>query len=84
MPPTTFKGLVNHLLELIGLAIPTLIGIVFVIFAWKIFSAWVLHADDEKKRAEGRQLAVVGVVVFVIMFTVWGIVTLLRTSLFGA
>jgi hypothetical protein len=83
MPPTDFKSFVGLILDLINLAIPLLIGIVFLIFAWKIFDSWVIHADDEKKVESGKQLVVVAVIVFVIMVSVWGIVSLLRNSLFG-
>jgi len=83
MPPTTFKDFVGLIIDLISLAIPLLIGIVFLVFAWKIFDAWVIHADDEKKVESGKRLVTVAVIVLVIMVSTWGIVALLRNSLFG-
>ena len=81
--PTTFEGLVKGILGLIGLAIPLIFAVVFLVLIWKIFDAWVINAADEKKREEGRQLAVTAVIVFVVMVSVWGIVALLQNSLFG-
>lgn len=81
--PTTFKDLVAELLGLINIAIPLLFAIVFLLFAWKLFDAWVINADDEKKQEEGRKILVTATVVFVIMISVWGIVAMLRDSLFG-
>lgn len=81
--PTSFSGLVNGILSLITLAIPAIIGVVFLILVWKILDAWVINAADEKKREEGKQTAVVAVVVMVLMLTVWGIVTVLKKSFFG-
>lgn len=81
--PTTFKGLVSELLGLINLIIPLIFSIIFIFLVWKIFDAWVLNAADERKREEGKQYATVAVVVMVVMILVWGIVALLRNSLFG-
>ena len=81
--PTTFKDLVAELLGLINIAIPLLFAVVFLLFAWKLFDARVINADDEKKQEEGRKILVTATVVFVIMISVWGIVAMLRDSLFG-
>lgn len=81
--PTTFSGLVDGILGIINLAIPLIISVVFLGLVWKIFDAWVINAADEKKREEGKQTALVAVVVMVIMLSVWGIVALLRNSFFG-
>jgi uncharacterized membrane protein len=81
--PTTFSDLVNGILGLINLAIPLIISVIFLGLVWKIFDAWVINAADEKKREEGKQTALVAVVVMVIMLSVWGIVALLRNSFFG-
>lgn len=81
--PTSFKGLVDGLLGLINLAIPLIISVIFLGLVWKIFDAWVINAADEKKREEGKQTALVAVIVMVIMLSVWGIVALLQNSLFG-
>ena len=81
--PTSLKGLVDGLLGLINLAIPLIISVIFLGLVWKIFDAWVINAADEKKREEGKQTALVAVIVMVIMLSVWGIVALLQNSLFG-
>lgn len=81
--PTTFSGLVGAFLDLINLAIPLIFSVVFLYLAWKIFSAWVINGADEKSREEGKQTALTAVIVFVVMITVWGIVSMLRNFLFG-
>ncbi len=81
--PTTFKGLVNEILGLINLIIPVIFAVVFLFLVWKIFDAWVINAADENKRSEGKQVALVAVLVMVIMSVVWGVVIMLRSSLFG-
>lgn len=81
--PTSFAGLVDGILGLINLAIPLIISVIFLGLVWKIFDAWVINAADEKKREEGKQTALVAVIVMVIMLSIWGIVALLQKSLFG-
>ena len=82
-PPTTFSELVGHLLGLINIIIPTIFALVFLFLCWKIFDAWVINAADEKKREEGKQYAMTAVLVFIIMLVVWGVVRMLRSSIFG-
>ena len=48
---------------------------------WKLVDAWILHADDPSSREEGRTIAVTGVIVMVVMVSVWGILNLLKNSL---
>lgn len=81
--PTSFKELVNELLGLINLVIPLIFAAVFVFLVWKIFDAWVLNAADESKREDGKQYAIVATIVFVLMIIAWGVVAIVRTSLFG-
>jgi hypothetical protein len=81
--PTTFSGLVDAILGIISLAIPLIFSIIFLFIVWKIIDAWILNVGDEKKRSEGKNLVVIGVIVFVIMVSIWGVVQLIRSSLFS-
>jgi hypothetical protein len=81
--PTTFKGLVIGIIEFINIAIPVLFAVVFLYIAWKIVDAWILNAGNEQKREEGKQLITVAVLVFVLMISAWGVVALIKQSLFG-
>ncbi len=69
--------------NIFNLAIGFIIATVFVIMIWKIFDAWVINAADEKKREEGKQIAIVAAVVMVVVLSVWGIVRLIQQSIFG-
>ncbi len=80
--PKDFAGLVNFFLSFIGILIPALFAVLFVYIMYKIFDAWILHADDETKRKEGKSLIIVAVLVFVLMISTWGIVGLIQRSLF--
>lgn len=82
--PTTYSGLVEEIIKIINLIIPAIFAIIFVYFVWKVIDAWVINAGDEKKRAEGKQYAMIAVLVFVLMVSAWGIVAMVKSSLFGA
>ena len=81
--PSTFKELLAIFVDIINTAIPLLITIVVAYFIWKLIDAWVIHAGDETKVAEGRNTALIGVIVLVVIFTVWGIVAFLKQGIFG-
>ncbi len=81
--PTTFEGFVGLIINFINILIPVLFGLVFLYVIWKIIDAWVINAGNDQKREEGKQLAVVAVLVFVLMISAWGIVALIKQSLFG-
>ena len=80
--PTTFGELVSFFLGLVNMIIPLLMGVAFVYVMWKLIDAWIIHADDTSKVEEGRTIAITGVIVFVIMVSIWGILNILRNSLF--
>ncbi len=80
--PSTFAEFVDLILGIINLIIPTIFAIIFLVLVWKIFDAWVINAADERKREEGKQFALVSVIVLVIMVVVWGIVEMIRDSIF--
>jgi uncharacterized membrane-anchored protein len=81
--PTTFQGLVNGLLGLINIIIPTILGLIFLFLVWKIIDSWIINAGDESKREEGKQYAIVATIVMVLMVIAWGLVAMLRSSIFG-
>lgn len=81
--PTTFSGLVSGLLGLINIIIPAILGLVFLFLVWKIIDSWVINAGDESKREEGKQYAIVATIVMVLMVIAWGLVAMLRSSIFG-
>lgn len=81
--PKDFAGVVDFILGFINILIPAIFGIVFLFLVVKIIDAWVLHADDEKKREEGKRMMITAVIVFVVMISAWGIVALIRNSIFG-
>ena len=81
--PRDFAELVDMFLGFIELLVPFVFSLALLVIVWKIIDAWVINAGDVKKVEEGRQYAIWGVVVLVVMSTVWAIVRLIRSSVFG-
>ena len=81
--PTTFAGLVNFILGFINILIPLIFGLIFLFLVVKIIDAWIIHADDDSKREEGKRLMITAVVVIVVMISAWGIVAMIKSSIFG-
>jgi TRAP-type mannitol/chloroaromatic compound transport system permease small subunit len=81
--PATYSDLVTHIIGIINILIPAVFAIVFLYFVWKMIDSWIIHAGDEKSREEGKQYAVAAVIAFVVMVSVWGIVAMIKSSIFG-
>lgn len=77
-----FRDLVDEILYVIGIIVPAIFAVLFLYIIWKIIDAWILNAGDAKKIEEGKQLVVVAVLVFAVMISSWGIVAMIRASIF--
>lgn len=61
--------------------VPVLIAIAFIVFLWGVFKAYILHPDDEGERKNGHQLILWGVIGFVVILSVWGLVNIVQSVL---
>lgn len=80
---TTYEGLVDMFIGFINLLIPAMFALFFAYLIWKMVDAWVLHAGDPNKVAEGKMFAVTAVIVLVLLVSVWGVVAIIRSSFLG-
>ena len=80
--PTTFGELVSFFVGIINSLVVVIFGLAFIVVMWKIIDAWIIHADNDTKREEGKMVALTGVIVMVIMASIWGILSFLKASLF--
>lgn len=76
------KIFIGHIIGILQSLIPVIFALTFVVLLWKIIDAWILHGDDPSSVEEGKRTAAIGVIALVIMSGVWGILALLRASLF--
>lgn len=80
--PRNFAEVVDVFLDFVSLLVPLIFSVALLVIVWRIVDAWVLHADEPTKVEEGKQYALWGVLVLVVMSALWGIVALLRSSIF--
>lgn len=81
--PRDFGELVGVFLGFISLLVPLIFSLALLVIVWRLIDAWVIHAGDTTKVEEGKKYALWGVLVLVVMSALWGLVALLRSSLFG-
>jgi hypothetical protein len=71
----SIKGIIN------GVLVPVLIAIAFITFLWGIYKYFIKSASNESEKGEGRMFALYGIIGFVIIFSVWGIVNIFMGTL---
>jgi len=79
---TDFASLVAHFIELLALFVPIIFALTIVVLTWGIIKAWVINGGDEAAVAEGKKMALIGVIALLFMFGIWGIVAMLQDSIF--
>jgi hypothetical protein len=60
---------------------PVIFAFAFAVFVWGIMNYFFLHGGNEEKRSEGRQFAFWGILGIVVLFSVWGFVNILLSTL---
>lgn len=81
--PRNFAELVDLFIGLLSLIVPLIFTLAMLFIIWKVVDSWVLNADNTAKVDEGKQYVLWGVLVLVVMSAIWGILALLRGSIFG-
>lgn len=75
-----FAWLLAQFTEIIDVLVLVVFAVTFTIVLWQIINAWIIHGGNAMKVEEANKTIFIGVVVLVIMASVWGIVALLRSS----
>ncbi len=61
--------------------VPVIFAFAFAAFIWGVMRYFFVNGGDETKRAEGRQFVLWGILGMVVLFSVWGIVNMLLSTL---
>ena len=64
----TITSLVNSIL------VPLLTAIAFLVFLFGVFNYFILGGAEDEKRKTGRQFVLYGIIGFVLIFSLWGLV----------
>lgn len=82
----TFKDFIGSgTTGIIGLlntvVVPVIFAFAFAAFVWGMMHYFFLNGGNEEKRSEGRQFAIWGILGMVVLFSVWGFVNILLSTL---
>ena len=67
----------NGIIDVInGILVPVLMAIAFIVFLWGVFKYFIFGASSDTERATGRQFVLWGVIGFVIILSLWGLVNI--------
>ena len=72
---TGIIGIINTVI------VPVILALAFLVFIWGVIRYFFMSGGEEKKREEGRQFVLWGVLGMVLLFSVWGLVSLLLSTL---
>ncbi|HVB19986.1 MAG TPA: hypothetical protein VNF51_01700 [Candidatus Paceibacterota bacterium] len=61
--------------------IPLILALAFAVFIWGIVKYFFLGGADETKRGEGRTFVFWGLIGLVVLFSVWGFLNILLSTL---
>ena len=79
----TFTDLVDNFLEIINFLIPLIVMVVLVVLIWKLIDMFIISAGDQQALTNGKRTVVIAVVALVVVLSIWGILALLRASIFA-
>lgn len=61
--------------------VPFLFAVAFIVFIWGVFQYFIAGGANEEQREKGKQLVMWGIIAFVIMVSLWGLVNLITNTL---
>lgn len=80
--PSYIAGYANSITGIInGILVPVLISIAFIVFLWGIYMYFIQGAANDEARKKGRIFALYGIIGFVILFSIWGIIQIFMGTL---
>jgi hypothetical protein len=81
--PSDFKGLVDILLGIMQTLVLLVFGLTFLTIIWSVVKGWIIHGGDAEGVESGKNVVLVGIIALVVMTSIWGILYLLKSSIFG-
>ena len=82
--PTSFASLVGLIVGLINNLIYIVFALFILVFIWGVINAWIIHGGDADRVQKGRKFILISIITLVIMTSLWGIINILKATLFGS
>jgi hypothetical protein len=80
--PKDFSELVCIGVNIIGQLVPFLVGLSLVVLLWGL-TMFIRASGDEAEIKKGKDMMIYGIMGLFIMVSVWGIIQIMFTSVFG-
>ncbi|HET9641660.1 MAG TPA: hypothetical protein VFP46_02330 [Candidatus Paceibacterota bacterium] len=78
----SFKTFVGKVIGTVNsIVIPVIFALSLLVFVWGVTKYFFLHGGNEEERLAGRQFIFWGILGMVLMFSVWGVVNMLLSTL---
>jgi hypothetical protein len=71
---STILYIINYVL------VPVLFALAFIVFLWGIVVKYIFSAGDAEKVKEGHKLILWGLIGFVVMISLWGLVNVIANT----
>jgi hypothetical protein len=79
---STFLSISQSLVSFINVVIAVLVPLALVIFFWGLVR-YIYKSDDEGERERGKETILWSLIAIFVLFSVWGILSLLNVAFFG-
>jgi hypothetical protein len=77
-PSPKFQDVLGYATCIIGSSIiPFIFALAVVMFVWGVVQYFLLNADEEKKRTQGKMFMIWGIIALAVMISVWSLVAIL-------
>lgn len=72
IPIAAYAGSIKSLIN--GIIVPVLFAVAFLYFIYGVYKYFILGADSDTEVATGRKFVLWGVIGFVVILSLWGLV----------
>src|SRR3989344_1401494 len=74
-------GIANTILYIInGILVPVLFAIAFIVFLYGIAKAYIFSHGEPEEISKGHKLILWGIIAFVVMISLWGLVNVVANT----
>ena len=78
---STIQNLLCYITGIINNAIiPLIFALAVAMFVWGVVNFFIINADEEAKRNQGKQFMIWGIIALAVMLSIWGLVGILGST----
>lgn len=75
---TKLQGLLDYVVCIIGKSVvPFIFALAIIMFIWGTIKFLIIDVNEEKKREQGKQFMLWGIIALAVMISIWGLVQIL-------